>query len=166
MSRRLAGLELGGTKCIAVLAEDEQIIDRLRIPTTAPAETLAPLAAKLVDWHASGALDGIGIAAFGPLVVEPADAGYGTVGRTPKLAWRGADVVAPFASLGVPVALDTDVAGAAFAEGRWGASQGCDVHIYLTVGTGVGGGLVVRDRPVHGLLHPEMGHIRVRPRRR
>lgn len=161
MTRRLAGLELGGTKCIAVLAEDERIVARERVVTGAPGETLAALLAMLFRWHDEASLVGVGIAAFGPLTLDPASSRYGEVGNTPKLAWRGANVVAPFRRLGVPVSLDTDVAGAALAEGRWGAAQGARVHVYLTIGTGVGGGLVVDGRAVHGFLHPEMGHVRV-----
>lgn len=162
MTRRVAGLELGGTKCIAVLAEDERIIARDRVPTTDPASTLAALRAIVARWHGEEALAGIGIAAFGPVTLDRENPRYGRIGRSPKLAWRDADVVAPLADLGAPVLLDTDVGGAALAEGRWGASQGCAVHIYMTVGTGVGGGLVIDGKPVHGFLHPEMGHVSVR----
>lgn len=162
MTRRLAGLELGGTKCIAVLAEEDRIVARERVTTGEPRETLAALRRLIGRWHDDAALAGLGIGAFGPLTLDPASPRYGRIGNTPKRAWRDADVVDPFAGLGMPIALDTDVGGAALAEGRWGAAQGARVHIYLTVGTGVGGGLIVDGAPVHGLLHPEMGHIRVR----
>lgn len=162
MTRRLAGLELGGTKCIAVLAQDETIVARERVETREPKETLAALRSVLERWHGQEALAALGVAAFGPLVVDPAHPQYGRIGRSPKLAWRGADVLAPFEALGIPAALDTDVAGAALAEGLWGAARDARVHIYLTIGTGVGGGLIVDGEAVHGFLHPEMGHVRVR----
>ena len=158
----VAGVELGGTKCIAVIGRANQIIARERILTTDPAITLAALARQIADWGKVHSISAIGVASFGPIHLERNHCAYGRIGNTPKPGWKGADIIAPFSALGLPVALDTDVAGAAIAEGRWGAAKGCDDHIYLTIGTGIGGGVIVHGRPVHGLLHPEIGHIRVR----
>jgi fructokinase len=158
----VAGVELGGTKCIAVIGSANHIIARERVSTTDAASTLAALARHIGTWSSDHAVRAIGIAAFGPIHLDRDRPNYGRIGDTPKPGWKGADVIGPFSALGLPVALDTDVAGAAIAEGRWGAAKGCDDHIYLTIGTGIGGGVIVHGRPVHGLLHPEIGHIRVR----
>ena len=160
----ISGVELGGTKCIAVTARGREIVSRAQWPTgDDPAATLGTLADWLVAAHRSGPLAALGIASFGPLGLDPASPDYGTIVNTPKPGWSGADVLGMLAGdLGVPVVIDTDVAGAALAEGRWGASQGCPVHVYLTIGTGIGGGIVVDGKPLHGTFHPEMGHVRVR----
>jgi fructokinase len=105
-------------------------------------------------------LAGIGIAHFGPLDLDPASPTYGTVTTTPKPGWSGAPVVAALRErFGVPIGWDTDVNGAALGELRWGVGRGLRSLVYYTVGTGIGGGAIVEGRPVHGLLHPEMGHI-------
>lgn len=159
----LAGLELGGTKCIAVLAEGDAITHRFAVPTGHPDTTLPALRQQLQDWQAAGHdFAALGIASFGPLGLDPRRPDFGQVTVTPKTGWSGTDLLAAFAPLGRPLALDTDVNGAALAEGRRGTARGCSSHVYLTIGTGIGGGLVVNDRAVHGLIHPEIGHIRVR----
>ena len=154
----LGGVEIGGTKCTALVAHGRDIVDRIDLPTTDPAATLAALA----GWLAQHDIAALGIASFGPLGLDPARADYGCITTTPKPGWAGCDLLAAFAALAVPAAIDTDVAGAALAEGRWGAAQGCAVHVYLTIGTGIGGGVVVDGRAVHGRIHPELGHVRVR----
>lgn len=151
----VAGVELGGTKTIAVLARGTEVLDEARVPTGAPGETLGAMAAALVGW--SGRFAALGVGTFGPVALGGADRGF--MLATPKPGWAGADVLGPFRSLGVPVALDTDVAAAALAEGRWGAAQGVDTHAYVTVGTGIGVGLVADGAPVHGFMHPEFGHL-------
>jgi len=161
--RRVAAIELGGTKCIAAIAQGREILTRERWPTRAPDDTLPPI----LDWIAEAAggepLAAIGIAGFGPLVVDPAQPEYGRIGSTPKPHWTGFDLRGTVAArFGVPIGFDTDVAGAALAEGRWGASRGCGTHVYVTIGTGVGAGIVVNGKPLHGAAHPEVGHIRVR----
>lgn len=158
----VAGIELGGTKSIAVLGSAGKILQLHRVPTSDPGTTLDALRGQLAQWADTHELGAIGIAAFGPVRVDPARPGYGRIGDTPKLGWREADLLAPFRDMGLPIALDTDVTGAALAEGRWGAAQGCTDHVYLTIGTGVGGGVISGGKPIHGLLHPEVGHIRVR----
>ncbi len=160
----IAGVELGGTKCIAVTARGREIVSRAQWPTgDDAAATLGTLAAWLRAAHRTAPFAALGIASFGPLCLDATAPDYGRIINTPKPGWSGADVLGVLAGdLGVPVAIDTDVAGAALAEGRWGASVGCPVHVYLTIGTGIGGGIVVDGKPLHGSFHPEMGHVRVR----
>jgi len=162
--RLVAGIELGGTKSIAVLARGADIVAQTRLPTADPQPTLAALAAQIADWQAvHGRATAIGIASFGPVGLDRRRPDYGHITSTPKPGWANIDVIEPFArAFDVPIAFDTDVAGAALAEHAWGAAAGCDVAVYLTVGTGIGGGVVVNGNPVHGLIHPEIGHIRVR----
>ena len=159
----VAGIELGGTKSIALIARGSTIVEQLRFPTTDPAMTLEAIGDALARWHAVEPFEAIGIGSFGPLGLNPARADFGRITTTPKPGWAGADVRGHFARrFDVPIGFDTDVAGAALAEGRWGAAIGCGVHIYLTIGTGIGGGVVVDGQPVHGLIHPEIGHVRTR----
>ncbi len=107
-------------------------------------------------------LAAIGVASFGPVDLDPASPTYGHITTTPKPGWAGADVVGTLRTgLGLPVAFDTDVNAAALGEYRWGAARGADPCLYLTVGTGIGGGAIVHGRPLHGLIHPEMGHLRL-----
>lgn len=158
----VAGIELGGTKCIAALARGADIVDRRAFPTGDPATTIPALLACLAGWSAPAPV-ALGLACFGPLGLDPSHDDFGKITTTPKPGWSGADVRGAFAkSFAGPIGFDTDVNGAALAEGRWGAARGADVHVYLTIGTGIGGGVVVGGKSVHGLLHPEIGHIRVR----
>ena len=160
---RVAGVELGGTKAIALLWQDGEVLDRLTVPTTDPAETLGQLRARLDQWHAEQSLMGLGIATFGPVRLDLAAADHGAILATPKPGWAGAPVLATLHDgLPCPVAIDTDVNAAALSEYRWGSGQGCSSLVYLTIGTGLGGGVLVDGRPVHGRLHPEIGHIPTR----
>lgn len=159
---RIAGLELGGTKCLALLAEGTTIVERVRVPTTTPDETLARLDAVLGEWWRADGFAALGLASFGPLGLDARGAEFGRITTTPKPGWAGTDLRGRYARrFPVPVGFDTDVAGAALAEHRWGAARSLDCAVYLTIGTGVGGGAIVNGRPLHGLLHPEMGHARV-----
>ncbi len=162
MTRRIAGVELGGTKCVAVLDEDGVARERRQVPTTTPAATLGALAAAVAGWHTAGPVAAVGIASFGPLRLDPHDPSFGRIGQTPKPGWSGADVRGALSLPGVPAGFDTDVAGAALAEGRWGAAVGCSDYLYMTIGTGVGIGIVAGGQIVHGRSHPEAGHLRVR----
>lgn len=158
----LAGIELGGTKCIAVLARGSEILASESHPTADPSSTLAAMLDTLSRWRETHDFGAVGIASFGPLGLDQGAAGYGHVLKTTKPGWSGYDLLgAVRARIGLPVGFDTDVAGAALAEERWGGSAGCRVHAYVTIGTGVGGGIIVDGRPVHGFLHPEIGHMRV-----
>lgn len=158
----IAGIELGGTKCIASLARGRTILRQQRWPTGTP-ETLRLISAEVARWIEEEPIAAIGIASFGPLMLDPAHPRFGHMGRTPKPGWAGADILGHFRErFDLPIAIDTDVNGAALAEGHWGAAQGCDAHIYATVGTGVGLGVVIDGRPLHGRMHPEAGHMRIR----
>lgn len=149
-------IEAGGTKFVLAVGEGpDRIAARHTIPTTGPAETLAAAA----DWFArQGALEGLGIASFGPVELDRGSPHWGHITTTPKPGWSGCDIAGFFAGrLGVPVAFDTDVNGAALAEAA--ARPDCGSLAYVTIGTGIGGGLVIGGKPVHGAAHPEMGHI-------
>jgi len=160
----VAGIEAGGTKFVcAVGTGPDDIRAETRVPTTTPAETLDRVLRFFHDQQAAhGALEAIGIGSFGPVDLHPASARFGHITSTPKAGWADTDLVGPLgAAFGVPIAFDTDVNAAAIGEWRWGAGQGVDSLLYLTVGTGIGGGALVGGRPIHGLVHPEMGHVRV-----
>lgn len=154
-------IEAGGTKFVLGIGDENGVIGvTFRIPTTTPVETIE----AALDWFRTQALplSGIGIGAFGPLGIDPQASDWGHIGQTPKPHWSGADLVGPFAkALGCPVAIDTDVNAAALAEARWGAGIGYGSLLYLTIGTGIGGGFVSKGQIIGGLSHPEMGHIRV-----
>jgi fructokinase len=159
-----AGVELGGTKCVAVLARDaDDVIARAVIPTTSPDETIGSIERTLVDWQRSHDFAALGIASFGPLDLALDSPAYGHILETPKPGWQGA-IVAPRLrdALGLPVVFDTDVNGAAHAEMRWGSGRGMVDCAYVTIGTGVGVGLIVNGRPTRGFGHCELGHIRVK----
>ncbi len=155
----IAGIELGGTKCIAILARGpDEIEDRVQLPTTRPEETLSALEAVLDRWSGYSAL---GIASFGPVSIDHGSADYGHITSTPKPGWAGQDVGRRLATrAGVPTGFHTDVVGAALAEARWGAARGLSDIAYVTVGTGIGAGLIAGGKPVDGLTASEFGHIR------
>jgi fructokinase len=156
----VGGVETGGTKVVCAIGTGpDDVRSTAEFPTGAPEGTLALAAAFL---RAGPPLAAVGIAAFGPLDLDPRSATYGAITTTPKRGWSGTDLVGTFwRALGLPVAIDTDVNAAAVAEHRWGSARGLDAFVYLTVGTGIGGGALVDGRPLHGLVHPEMGHVRV-----
>lgn len=165
MAGLLAAVELGGTKALAAVAEDPlSPLRRTRIVTQDAARTLEQIADFFDEVKAElGTPAALGIASFGPIDIRRSSPEWGRMGRTNKPGWEGADVIAPLAArLGCPVNLDTDVNGAAIAEARWGAGRGLGSIAYLTVGTGIGGGLVVDGRPLHGAMHPEIGHVRLK----
>jgi fructokinase len=109
-----------------------------------------------------GRFTALGVGCFGPLDPDPRSPTFGRILPTPKPGWTNAEIVAPLqAAFHLPVGFDTDVNGAALSESRWGAAQGCDPVLYITIGTGIGGGALVNGRLMHGLTHPEMGHIRI-----
>lgn len=152
------GIEGGGTKFVcAVGTGPDDIRAETRIETTTPEETMS----QVVDFFkGQGQLSAIGFACFGPLDPNPGSPTFGHILPTPKPGWSNADVVGVLRdTFNVSVNFDTDVNGAALGEWRWGAAQGLHTFIYLTVGTGIGGGAFVEGKLLHGLLHPEMGHI-------
>ena len=160
----LGGIEAGGTKFVcAVGTGPEDLRADIRIPTTTPKETIP----QVVDFFQQqikkeGDLAAIGIGSFGPVDVCANSPKFGWFLNTPKPGWQQIDFAGVIKrELNVPVGFDTDVNAAALGEYRWGHGIGLESFIYLTVGTGIGGGAVVGGRPIHGLLHPEMGHIRI-----
>ncbi|HSR14035.1 MAG TPA: ROK family protein [Thermodesulfobacteriota bacterium] len=153
-----AGIEAGGTKFVCLVGSGpDDIRARGVIPTKTPEETIAEVVTFLLP-HAP--FTAIGIGTFGPCDLDPASPTFGHLTTTPKTRWEGFDMAGAFRRVfHIPVAMDTDVNAAALGEHRWGAGRGCDIVVYLTVGTGIGGGAVIRGTPLHGLVHPEMGHI-------
>jgi fructokinase len=163
-SKLLAGVELGGTKCVCILGtgpDDVRAVERL--PTVEREETLRHIEALLDRWRQQfGPPRALGVASFGPVDLRADSPGYGFITSTSKPGWRNTDVARRLGKrLGVPVGFDTDVIGAALAEGRWGAARGLDDFAYVTVGTGIGVGSIVRGRSIFGMNHTELGHIRV-----
>jgi fructokinase len=149
------GIEAGGTKFVcAVATEDGQIVDRAQFPTESPLPTLA----RVIDFfRGQRDLAGVGIGSFGPVNLKE-----GRITSTPKPGWQNFALAATVREkLGVTVAFDTDVNVAAMGEWKWGAARGLDTFLYLTVGTGIGGGAMAGGKLIHGMHHPEMGHIRV-----
>ena len=151
----LGGIEAGGTKFVCAVGDaDGHLLESERFPTTTPDQTIA----RAIDFFRNRPdLEAVGIASFGPI-----DRRTGRIGSTPKPGWRDVEFAGRVKSeLGVPVAFDTDVNGAVVAERRWGAARGVDDVLYLTVGTGFGGGAIVDGHLIHGQMHPEVGHVRV-----
>ena len=155
------GIEAGGTKfVVAVGSGPENILAKEHFPTTSPQETLEKCIEFFRKTGEKYPLKAIGIASFGPLELDKNSPSYGSIPATPKPGWAGANFVKTIGEgLRLRVYLDTDVNGAALGEWRWGAAQGLDTFIYLTIGTGIGGGGLVNGKLMHGLTHPEMGHI-------
>lgn len=153
-------VEMGGTKTdVTVGTTPDDISEPFRIPTTEPNETLT----AIIGYFAGREVAAVGVASFGPLDLDRSSPGFGSMLSTPKEGWSGVPVYDSLRDgLGVPIVIDTDVNGAARGEGRWGAASGMSDFVYMTVGTGIGAGVVVRGEPIGGARHPEMGHIAVR----
>ena len=157
---RYGGIEAGGTKWVCAIADRPgQPLKTKTFPTTGPAETVSRATRFFSE---NGPVDVIGVGAFGPVDLRQDSPTWGTITTTPKPGWGDTDLVGALRSgLNVPIALDTDVNAAALGEWRWGAAVGLETFFYITVGTGIGGGAVVNGRILHGLLHPEFGHMRI-----
>jgi fructokinase len=159
-------IEAGGTKFVCAVASGPEAIEaQVTLPTTTPQETLAAAANYFSGYQktAGRRLDAVGIACFGPVDLDRSSPTYGYITMTPKPGWVNTEVAGFFErTLDVPVGFDTDVNGAALGEFLWGAGKGLQSLVYLTVGTGIGGGAIVAGKPLHGLMHPEMGHVLVR----
>jgi fructokinase len=160
---RIAGVELGGTKAIALLWQDGTALDELRVPTRDPDATFADLLPRLQRWWDDRPFDALGIASFGPVTLDQDAEDHGYIRTTPKPGWTRTAVLPRLRPhFACPIAIETDVNAAALAEYRWGRGQGADSLVYLTIGTGVGGGVLIGGQPVHGRLHPELGHLLLR----
>lgn len=154
-------IEAGGTKFVCAVGSKPEDLKITQLPTTAPGATTASAVAFLRE-HSGDELQAVGIGSFGPVDLCPSSPTFGYITSTPKSGWQNYDIAGAVGrALGVPVGFDTDVNAAALGEARWGAAQSVSDFLYLTIGTGIGGGAVVNGRVLHGLLHPEMGHIRI-----
>jgi len=156
----LGGIEGGGTSFTCVVAADPngRPVAELKIPTAAPEETLT----KVTSFFRGHDLRALGIATFGPIDLRRESPTYGYITDTPKPGWRRTDLAGLMAeTFRVPIGFDTDVNASALAETHYGAAAGLDCAVYLTVGTGIGGGVMIDGEMLHGLVHPEMGHIPV-----
>lgn len=160
--RFYGAVEVGGTKCVCAIADQTgRIHAEERFATADPASTIAAMLSFLRARRADvGGLSAIGVGSFGPVELDRNSVRYGYIGRTPKAGWSGVDIAGTLArEFSCPVGFDTDVNAAALAEHRWGAATDVHTLVYVTVGTGIGGGALVDGKPIHGLMHPEIGHI-------
>lgn len=159
MTQLFGGMEGGGTKFVcAVGSGPDEIVDEIRFPTTTPDETLG----RAVEFFQKHNPFAIGLASFGPLDLNPASPSYGHVTATPKPGWSNADIIGPFRTFGVPLAFELDVNAAALGEYTWvPENQALDSLVYFTIGTGIGAGIIVNGQIIHGLTHPEAGHMRL-----
>ncbi len=157
------GIEAGGTKFVcAVGSGPKDVVDSIRFPTTTPEETIGKSIEFFKKAGTSTPVKAIGIASFGPVDPDPVSPFYGYITSTPKPGWAHTNFAGAVRdALDIPVILDTDVNTAALGEYKWGAAQGLNDFIYLTVGTGIGGGGLINGKLMHGMVHPEMGHIRI-----
>ena len=159
----IGGIEAGGTKMVCAIGETDgsleaevKIVDRISVPTKSPEETLPEMIQYFQKWD----IKTLGIGCFGPVDLNRNSATYGCITKTPKPGWAYCDIVGAFKNaLQIPVGFDTDVNGAILGEVVWGAAKGCESAIYITVGTGIGVGVYCNGKLVHGLVHPEGGHI-------
>ena len=162
MSRLVGAIEAGGTKFVCAVGTGPDDLQReVRFPTTTPSETIARAVQFFRDASEElGTLAAVGIGSFGPVDLRPESSTWGFITTTPKVGWSDTSFGARVRDeLQLPVAFDTDVNAAAVGEWRWGAGRGLDALVYVTVGTGIGGGAVFDGRPLHGMMHPELGHL-------
>jgi fructokinase len=158
MTKLFGGMEGGGTKFVcAVGSGPDKIIDEIRFPTSTPDETLL----QAIAFFKKFKLSGIGLAPFGPLNLNPTSPAYGSITATPKPGWSGTNLMKPFQdAFAIPLVCDLDVNAAAFGEYKWGPeNRGLESLVYFTIGTGIGAGIIINGKVVHGLTHPEAGHM-------
>ncbi|MBP3197103.1 MAG: ROK family protein [Butyrivibrio sp.] len=150
-------LEAGGTKMVCALGDENgKILEQVSIPTTTPDETMP----KIIEYFKDKNIKSIGVACFGPIDLDKNSKTYGYITSTPKTAWMNYDIVGCIKNaLNVPVGFDTDVNGSLLGEITWGCAKGLTDAIYLTIGTGVGGGVMSNGKLLHGMMHPEVGHM-------
>ena len=159
---RLGALEAGGTKMVCAIGDETgKIFEQVSIPTVTPDVTMP----KLLDYFKERGVEALGIGCFGPIELDQDAPDYGSITSTPKVAWRNYNIVKSFAdALHCPIGFDTDVNGSVLGEVTFGQAKGKNCVIYLTIGTGVGGGIYIEGRLLHGMMHPEAGHVMIRRR--
>ncbi len=145
---------------LGVFDEEGHLLEKTKLPTRSPESTMP----EMIGFFRDNGVEKLGIGTFGPVDLRPESPDYGTITATPKLDWRNYPMLRSFReALNVPVIIDTDVNAAALAECRMGAARGCGSAVYVTVGTGIGAGVVINGKCVHGVMHPEVGHMLLRP---
>lgn len=154
---RLGALEAGGTKMVCAIGNEHgEIFDRVSIPTETPEITMP----KLISYFADKEIEALGIGCFGPIDLNRSSKTYGFITTTPKLAWKNYNITGALKeALRIPVGFDTDVNGSALGEATWGITKGLENSMYITIGTGVGAGVITNGKLLHGMLHPEGGHL-------
>lgn len=159
---RLGALEAGGTKMVCAIGDETgKIFEQMSIPTETPEITVP----KLTGYFKEREVDALGIGCFGPIELDRSSPSYGCITSTPKIAWRNYNIVNAFAeALQCPIGFDTDVNGSVLGEVTFGQAKGKSCVIYLTIGTGVGGGIYIEGNLLHGMLHPETGHVLIQRR--
>lgn len=157
----IGALEAGGTNMIASIGNPQRgVMQRASFVTTTPEETLA----QVVNFFKMFEIKALGIGAFGPLDLNPASKTYGSITGTPKAGWQNVPLLSMLRNaLNVPTEIDTAVNAAALAENRMGAGRGAKNMLYVTVGSGIGGGIIANGMPLRGLVHPELGHMMITP---
>ncbi|MGN0243150.1 MAG: ROK family protein [Lachnospiraceae bacterium] len=153
----IGALEAGGTKMVCAIGnENGEILERISLPTKTPDETMP----QMIAYFKEHKIEALGIGCFGPIDPDKTSPTYGYITTTPKLAWANYNIVGEFKkALGVPVGFDTDVNGSCLGEATWGCTKDVDSSIYITIGTGVGVGIMIHGQLLHGMMHPEAGHI-------
>ncbi len=152
-------LEAGGTKMVCAIGDENgKILEQISVPTKTPDETMP----AIIDYFKGKDIKALGIACFGPVDLDKSSPTYGYIVKTPKLAWKDYNIVGTMKeALGIPIGFDTDVNGSLLGEVTWGAAKGLKDVLYITIGTGVGGGILSGGNVVHGMLHPELGHMKL-----
>lgn len=155
----LGSIEAGGTKFVCAVGDEKGIIkERVSFPTTIPEETMD----KVVEFFKDKNIEAVGIGCFGPICLDKRSEEYGSITTTPKLLWQNYNIVKKIKdNFNIPVGFDTDVNAAALGEYTWGAAKGLNSCFYMTVGTGIGAGIIAEGNLIHGLLHPEAGHMMI-----
>ena len=159
--RKIGALEAGGTKMVlAIYDENGTELERLTLPTETPDVTMP----KMIAFFREHQIDALGVGSFGPLDLNPASPTYGYITSTPKLAWKDYPLLEKLLDgPEIPAGIDTDVNAAIIAEVEMGAARGCENAVYVTIGTGIGGGVYANGKTVHGLMHPEVGQVLLKP---
>lgn len=160
MTMKLGALEAGGTKMVcAVGNENGEIFERISIPTETPDITMP----KIIEYFKDKEIEALGVGCFGPIDLNRSSETYGYITTTPKLAWANYNIVGALKdALHIPVGFDTDVNGSALGEATWGITKGLENSMYITIGTGIGAGVISNGKLLHGMLHPEAGHVLLR----